>query len=212
MMIRTPYGRSLNGRLIFAIATWIVLWLPPVRHLLESDMAVHMIVQLPLLAVTGFLLATVVRSHEPRWFAEADWLGIPGLVLVIFATSFWMLPRTLDAAIANPLVDLAKFLSVSLLVGLVLGLSWHRMPSLGRAFVWANFIPKVGSIGGLYLSAPTRLCAYYRFDQQTTAGWALVCVSVALATLWFISVFIGWPSTQTEEHATTISEPPYAKG
>lgn len=163
-------------------------------------MVVHMTVQLPLLGCTGYLLATVIRPREPRWFAEADWLGIPGLLLMIFATSLWMVPRMLDAALASPLIDLAKFLSLPLLVGLPLGLSWPRMPALGRAFVWANFIPKLGVIGGLYLAAPVRLCAYYRLDQQATTGTVLISVAAALGLTWFIVAFVGWPPFRPNVH------------
>jgi hypothetical protein len=181
---------------ILGVAFWIILWLS--RATFERDMAVHMTVQMPLLAGTGLLLASVLRRREPRWLVEADWLGIPGLLAVLFATSFWMLPRMLDAALANPLIDLAKFVTLPLLVGLPLGLSWHRLPGLGRAFVWANFIPKLGAVGGLYLGAPTRVCAYYRFDQQAATGWALIAVAAALGLLWFLAAFVGWPSAQRD--------------
>lgn len=182
-----------TARLLALPGLWATLWLEPLRSVLEHDMAVHMTVQLPLLVGVGLLLAAALRRREPRWLAEADWLGIPGLLLVVFATTLWMLPRMLDAAVADPLVDLAKFLSLPLLAGLPLGLSWRRMPGLGRAFVAANFIPKLGAVGGLYLAAPTRLCAYYRLDQQAAAGWALIAVAAGLGILWFLAVFVGWP-------------------
>jgi hypothetical protein len=182
-----------------AVALWMALWLWPLRGALEHDMAVHMTVQLPLLACVGLLLASALRPREPRWLAEADWLGIPGLVAVVFATSFWMLPRMLDVVLASPLFDLAKFVILPLLVGLPLGLSWQRLPALGRAFLWANFIPKLGAIGGLYLGAPTRLCAYYRLDQQTVAGWTLIAIATGLGVLWFLAAFVGWPSAQQED-------------
>ena len=186
----------MTARLSAAAGLWIALWWEPLRVGLERDMASHMAVQLPLLVGIGFVLATVLRQREPHWLADADWLGIPGLLLVVFATSFWMLPRMLDGAVADSLLDLAKFLSLPLLAGLPLGLSWRRMPGLGRAFIWANFIPKLGAIGGLYLAAPTRLCAYYRLDQQAAAGWALIAIAVALGTLWFLAAFIGRPQPQ----------------
>jgi hypothetical protein len=192
-----------DPRLPVAAALWLALWLPPLRIALEQDMAAHMAVQLPLLIGIGLLVAPVVRPHEPCALARADWLGIPGLVLVGFATSFWMLPRMLDRALAEPLIDLAKFLSLPLLGGLPLGLSWRRMPGLGRAFVWANFIPKLGAIGGLYLAAPTRLCAYYRLDQQATAGWILIAVAVTLAIASFAVAFAGWPKAVCPGHCDT---------
>jgi hypothetical protein len=194
-------------------ATASALWLSPVRIALESEMATHMTVQVPLLIALGLLLTTVLRRHEPRWLADADWLGIPGIVLVVFATSFWMLPRALDSAIADPWIDAAKFLSLPLLVGLPLGLSWNRMPPLGRAFIWANFVPKVGAIGSLYLAAPTRLCAYYRLDQQATAGWTLIGVAVVLGALWFLAAFVGWPHRSRRTPLTerfTGFPPPHA--
>jgi hypothetical protein len=189
----------MSARLLAVVGSWFVLWLWPLRIALESDMAMHMTLQVPLLIALGLLLATVLRRHEPRWLADADWLGIPGIVLVVFATSFWMLPRALDSAIADPWIDAAKFLSLPLLVGLPLGLSWSRMPPLGRAFVWANFIPKLGAVGGLYLGAPTRLCAYYRLDQQELAGWTLIVIALALGMTWFVAAFVGWtPSCATQ--------------
>lgn len=175
-----------------ACGFWLVLWLPPVRSPLESDMALHMAVQMPLLIALGVLAAAAARQREPRWLAAADWLGIPGIAAVVLGTSFWMLPRALDQAIADSRVDLVKFLTLPLLVGMPLGLSWRRMPPLGRAFIWANFIPKLGAVGGLYLGAPTRLCAYYRLDQQELAGWTLIAVAVALGITWFVAAFIGW--------------------
>jgi hypothetical protein len=193
----------MSARLVAVVGALVALWLWPVRITLESDMALHMTVQVPLLIGIGLLLASLVRSHEPRWLADADWLGIPGMVLVVFATSFWMLPRALDSAIADRSIDAAKFLSLPLLVGLPLGLSWNRMPPLGRAFIWANFIPKVGAIGALYLAAPTRLCAYYRLDQQAAAGWTLIGIAILLATLWFVAAFVGWPRPARQAPSTT---------
>jgi cytochrome c oxidase assembly factor CtaG len=175
-----------------ACGFWLVLWLPPVRSALESDMALHMAVQMPLLIALGVLATAAARQREPRWLAAADWLGIPGIAAVVLGTSFWMLPRALDQAIADPWVDLVKFLTLPLLVGMPLGVSWRRMPPLGRAFIWANFIPKLGAVGGLYLGAPTRLCAYYRLDQQELAGWTLIAVAAALGITWFVAAFIGW--------------------
>ena len=177
------------------VVAWLMLWWPPLRSALESDMTFHMTVQMPLLIGLGLFLAPVVRRFEPRWLADADWLGIPGIVAVVFATSFWMLPRALDTAVADPLMDTAKFLTLPLVVGLPLGLSWRRMPPLGRAFVWANFIPKLGAVGGLYLAAPTRLCAYYRLDQQTETGWSLIIIATTLGILWFVVLFFGLRST-----------------
>jgi hypothetical protein len=181
-------------RLAIALGLFVLMWLEPLRTGLERDMALHMSVQLPLLIGLGLLIASALSGWEPCFLAEADWLGIPGLVLVAFVTSFWMLPRMLDWSLADPLVDLVKFLSMTLLAGLPLGLSWRRMPGLGRAFVWTNFVPKLGAVGGLYLAAPVRLCAFYRLDQQTVAGWTLIALTTVLALATLVVALVGWPA------------------
>lgn len=179
-------------RLCVAAILWCGLWLPPLRGGLEADMATHMAVQLPLLAAVGVLLAPAVGRHEPRWLADADWLGIPGLVLVLFSTSYWMVPLALDGALSDWRMEVVKFLGLPLAVGLPLGLSWRRMPPVGRGFVVANVISKLGAAGGLYLAAPVRLCAYYRLDQQEEAGWMLLSIAVMLALGTFLIAFCGW--------------------
>jgi hypothetical protein len=197
---------------LLAAAVWLVLVPLPLRVLLEGDMVLHMTVQVPILIAIGVLLAPSVRPHEPRWLVEADWLGIPGLLLVIFATSFWMLPRSLDRALADPRMEFIKFLSLPLLVGLPLGLSWQRLPPLGRAFVFANFLSKLGAVGALFLAAPIRLCAYYRLDQQAVAGETLIAIAAGLTILWFAAAFFGWrwpARTATSRDRFTASRPPY---
>jgi hypothetical protein len=55
--------------------------------------------------------------------------------------------------VSDPLINLGKCLSLPLLAGLSLRLSWSRLPPLGRVFIWANFIPKIAAVGALYLTA-----------------------------------------------------------
>ena len=53
-------------RFAAAVGAWLILWLWPVRIALESDMAVHMILQVPLLIGIGLFVAIAVRPHEPQ--------------------------------------------------------------------------------------------------------------------------------------------------
>ena len=49
-----------------AVASWVILWLPPARSALESDTALQMAVQMPLLIGLGLLLAVAFSGYEPR--------------------------------------------------------------------------------------------------------------------------------------------------
>jgi hypothetical protein len=98
------------------------------------------------------------RSIPPADQLSAD-LGYPPLqptLLTIagagqLSTSFWMLPPALDEVVSDPRINLGKCLNLPLLVGLPFGLRRSRLPPLGRAFIWANFTPKITVVGALYL-------------------------------------------------------------
>ena len=158
-----------------------LLALPWTRHALESVMILHMLVQIPLLAVAGALTATAL---VPRWRATLErWNenGISGTLMAAIVSSWWMVPRALDAALASPTMEVAKFVSLPLFVGAPLALSWSRLGPMGRGFVIANVLPMWSVVGWLYLVAPVRVCNFYLVEDQSVAGAGLLLVSVGLA-------------------------------
>ena len=160
-----------------------LLALPVARESLERVMVTHMLVQIPLLAVAGAMMAW---SLPDRWTQRIDpWNrgGVSGILLAVIASSWWMIPRALDSALAQPTMELAKFVSLPLLVGAPVALSWTRLGGIGQAFVIANVLPMWAVVGWVYAAAPVRLCNFYLADQQVVAGTALLVVSVTLAIL-----------------------------
>ena len=168
----------------------LVLALPSLREALERDMVRHMLVQIPLLVVAGWLLAPpggVSGKIADGW----DRHGIVGVLTANLVAAYWMLPRSLDDAIALAAVEAAKFISLPLLVGVALRCSWPRMPTLGRGFVVANAISMLGIAGWLYLAAPVRVCVYYLTDQQETVGRSLLYLAGAITASILCAAFIG---------------------
>jgi len=163
--------------MIAGLALYLVLVAPPIAAWLERTMAGHMLLQVPLLALAGGLVARGILGRHGAGLAGFNAAGIAGLLVAVFVAAVWMLPRTLDAALRDPLVEAAKFTSVPLLIGAPLALSWPLLPPVARAFVWANVI---SVLGWLYRAAPDRLCARYLFDQQATVGSALLIIAVVL--------------------------------
>ena len=178
---------------IAAAALWTALALPAARSALEAEMVRQMILQLPLLGITGGLLAHALRGYAPGWLREADQSGAAGVTLALFAIVFWMLPRSLDAALGAPRMEAAKLITVPLLAGLPLASSWRRLPLLARGFLAANFLSMLGTVGALYLAAPVRLCAYYRLDQQAAAGRGLIVLAGVAGFAWLFAALFGWP-------------------
>ena len=186
-MTALPSWRCLAGGLILALG----LAAAPVTRALEASMVGHVVLQIPLLVLAGWLIGTAlgtapgVRAFLDEWNAT----GIPGLLTALFTALFWMLPRSLDQALADPVTELAKFASLPLLVGLPLSLSWGRLPTVVRGFVWANLVSMLASLGWLYLDAVVRLCNSYLTDQQSLLGRVLLMIAAAIAVSWIGILF-----------------------
>ena len=168
-----------------------MLAVPASRRMLEAQMATHMLVQIPLLALSGVLFASAVGARMQRALEPYNERGLPGMLVVLFASSYWMLPRALDAALDSPAMEVLKFFSLPLLVGLPLALSWARAGQVGRGFVLANAISMIGVVGWLYRQSPVRLCNYYLIDQQILLGDCLLGLALLMGLACTARAFVG---------------------
>lgn len=184
-----------------AIALVSLLALSPLRLWLEASMVGHMLVQIPLLAAAGALGACGLPPDLKRRLAAYNTHGLSFTLLAGLVSTYWMLPRALDAALTEPWVEAAKFASLPLLVGLPLAVSWRPLGSIGRGFVLANFISMVAVVGWLYLAAPVRVCNNYLVNQQALAGWLLVAGSGLLFIAWSVPAFVGRGTVAVPSHA-----------
>ena len=171
----------------------VALGTPMAREALERVMVAHMLVQIPLLAIAGALGATALPSLLKSRVARWNQSGLSGTLLALIASTWWMVPRSLDWALASPLMEAAKFVTLPLLVGAPLALSWSSLGTMGRGFVIANVLPMWAVVGWAYIAAPVRVCNYYLVDQQVITGVALIAVSVALGAATALPSFAGRP-------------------
>jgi hypothetical protein len=163
-----------------ALLLWLLLLAPPVRHALEASMTTQMLLQLPLLVGVGALLAQALPARAAQRAGAWNDRGMASLVLASLASAYWMLPRTLDASVNEPLLAAAKLLSVPLLVGLPFALGWPRMSFIVRGVFLLEFIATFFRLGWLYLIWPERLCNNYLLDDQQRLGESMLLIGVAL--------------------------------
>ena len=91
-----------------------------------------------------------------------------------------MLPRATDAALVDPQITLAKFLSVPLLIGGSIALSWPEAGFVVRGVVLTEVIATTMRLGWLFLISPVRLCSNYLLDDQQRLGKSLLSVGFAI--------------------------------
>jgi hypothetical protein len=170
---------------------YLLLGTPMARDWLEATMSRHMLVQMPLLVILGIIGCRLLPVSWQNAFLARVGGSVPCVIVALFASSYWMLPRALDAALTEPLAEVGKFLSLPLLVGFPLVLAWRRLTLIGRGFVWTNFISMLAVLGWLYIVAPVRVCNSYLVNDQEHAGWYMVIGSILLFVWWLATLFIG---------------------
>ena len=169
------------------LALLAVLLLPPVRHALEASMVRQMLAQFPLLLCSGALLAAGLpagaRAAVARWNAH----GISGLVGVALVLAVLMVPRALDLALVDPLIEAIKCMAL-VVAGGALCLSWRAAGLVVQAFFLGNVLPMTAVVGQLYIDSPMRVCNAYLLDDQALLGQWLVGLAAVVALGWLAQV------------------------
>jgi hypothetical protein len=166
----------------FAVLALCVMFRQP----LERDPVTHVLVLLPALASAGWLLAVSLGGHRLR---PSQPNAHALTLLSVFTVLFWMLPRYIDASLADPVVEAAKFVSIPLLIGAVLAISWTSTHPFLRGFLKANALSMLGVLAFLYTHAPVRICNSYLVSDQQRLGVGFLFIALALGVVWTVPLF-----------------------
>lgn len=187
-----PYVGSLlamASALLFAAAAFF-------DYPLTRLMSLHMLVQIPMLVLSGALLQRALvyqgwgnrSAFQPflRLYYHCNELGLPGLILVSFVGAYWMIPKALDDVLLSPSLALTKYIGL-VLAGIVFQESWSRSHLVIRLFFMGNLCWMMAIAGIIYQENPERLCNFYLQSDQEIAGIGLVVMACVLPSLWFLS-------------------------
>jgi hypothetical protein len=165
-----------------------LLILPPSKEYLESIMLLHMLVQLPLLIFSGWLIGKITKNQSMKFLGIWNTDGVPGIILFVFITMYWMLPRALDEAVTINYIEIFKFISLPL-AGLFLRDSWEKIQSLGRGFIFLNYLSMFGLMAWLYIDSPIQICNNYLETQQKALGWGFLIITIGMVLYILQAVF-----------------------
>lgn len=181
---------------------------PVPREALEGSMTGQMLVQLPLLALAGWLVGRTLPPRLLRPIQGWNRQGVSGAVLISMMAAFWMLPRMLDASLTDVTVSVAKHLSIPLLIGVPLAISWPLMGFVVRGMLVAESLATCFRLGWLYVISPYRLCNNYGLSDQHRLGAALLGIGALwLAWLAWKLLWGGFRTTlspPTMRHSATV--------
>ena len=169
-------------------AAAVALSMPPLRRLIEQSMAWHMVVQMPLLMLAGWVFAQAVSTRRTRPNASnalAAWnqFGLTGGLTVLVLLAYWMLPSSIDRALVVPAADAFKVASLWL-GGALLKHSGQRAPLMVQLFFVGTALPMLVWAGLYFANTELRLCNAYSLSSQIAAGQSLATMAVFLAVCW----------------------------
>ena len=158
-------------------------------------MTLHMLVQYPLLALCGALLAGRlpagwIKPDRIGSSAQNDWNahGMTGLFASAVILAILMIPRVLDLALVSAPAELAKIAAL-LFCGAAIRLSWQAAGWLVQGFFLGQVLPMTAVVGTLYESSPVRVCNAYLLGDQVLLGQLLVWIAAAVALAWLAGLF-----------------------
>ena len=169
-------------------AAAVALSMPPLRRLIEQSMAWHMVAQMPLLMLAGWVFAQAVSTRRTRPNASnalAAWnqFGLTGGLTVLVLLAYWMLPSSIDRALVVPAADAFKVASLWL-GGALLKHSGQRAPLMVQLFFVGTALPMLVWAGLYFANTELRLCNAYSLSSQIAAGQSLATMAVFLAVCW----------------------------
>jgi hypothetical protein len=175
---------------IYGLILYIFLMLPPVISISESIMVLHMHMQMPLLVIVGMLFTPFLRERFSSFFTKWNENGIPGVLLFLIIIIYWMIPRAMDEAIANPVVEMFKFISLPFLAGIPLRESWRKLTKWGKNLTLISISILFTAVALLYIVAPLQLCNNYLVAEQKALGWTSLFMAVGIMIYFIQTLFI----------------------
>ena len=176
----------------------VALSVPPLRSIIEQSMAWHMVVQMPLLVLSGWMVARALPSYRAlRRLGEFNQFGLTGFILAQAITAYWMLPLAIDRAVVLPVFDVFKLASL-FISGMLLADAFKRAPLAIQLFFMGYWVSMMAWLGVYLATTDLRLCNAYSLEGQIATGWGLLALGVALSAAW---LFSAWSKTSFSSSA-----------
>lgn len=156
----------------------------------ESSMAMHMLVQFPLLILIG-AACFHHNLHINRALKIIDPLGAIAFISFSGWMWFWMLPLNLDLATIEPSVRLLKLISVPLGIGFCFRWVWQNANPVFKCVVVFEIWASITRLGWLYIESPLQLCSSYLIGEQQQVGSLLLIMSACSAVLIIFYAIFG---------------------
>jgi hypothetical protein len=191
---------------LIASVLLLLLVLELTRDWLQAHMARHMLLQMPALAFTGWLIHRASGDQLQTLLSRWNYEGLTGFILIQCVAGFWMMPRTLDLALTSSDMALAKYTSW-IVAGALLRQSMHQSHVMVQLFFLGNVTMMTAAISDIYLNASVRLCNAYGLTEQTATAKGLLLLLAVVVMIWAINArqtYLASKKTSVPTHAKIL--------
>ena len=166
----------------------VALSVPPLRRVIEQSMAWHMVVQMPLLVLGGWLAVRALSPYVsmPR-LASFNQFGLTGFMAAQAIVAYWMLPSAIDRAVVLPSADALKLLTL-FITGMLLADAFKRAPGALQLFFMGYWVSMMAWLGIYFATTDLRLCNAYSLQSQSNTGWGLLALGMTLSLVWAVNL------------------------
>lgn len=174
----------------------------PARRLIEQSMVWHMVIQMPMLVLGGWLVMRhIANKRVSHLLATWNRYGLTGFIGAQAIVAYWMLPLAIDRAVVLPQIDALKLVSL-FTCGAMLRHSVERSPAVLQLFFVGYTVSMMTWLGIYFATTDLRLCNAYSLESQTSAGRGIMVLGIALGCVWAISAIWqvkgSWRQRHTE--------------
>lgn len=189
-----------NQATFLALLSAICLFVGATFNLaLTQRMITHMLVQIPLIFISGACAWTAWRvassqrtnslfARTQRVLHPFNAYAVPTLLVASLVLGYWMIPKALDDVLLYRSMLVAKFISL-FIAGALFSKGWHQANVVIKLFFVGNFCWMAAIVGMLYQEQPMRVCNFYLQNDQDYTGIALVWLAVLLPVVWALSEY-----------------------
>lgn len=173
------------------------------RSWLESSMALHMLLQMPLLIAAGICLQVALPERAcpsallQQW-RQCDQHGVCSLLAILLIATYWMIPISVEQAVTSLQFDVLKFVAL-FIAGMLLPGGLRRSNLIIQIFLIGNLCGMMAIIAMLFQDTPQRLCNSYLLDDQSVTGDGLLCFSLLIPMAWLVAQAFNNTKTLSSE-------------
>lgn len=164
--------------ILILVTTTLFVVAVPLNEWMSKTMARHQLIELPIMFFGGI----IIGKYGWKLSTKDNFVSVAKIIFVMFTLIFWMLPKSVDLAALNPLIDkimnlhvfIAGFLTISLLKGTIFEIKILFLGMMAAMIMAVGITLRVFNL---------LLCSSFSIEQQRETGLYMILISALLYIL-----------------------------